>query len=228
MSPPCSDQRSDRLLVTTPTGDARLIIDRAPDRARATVVLGHGASGGAGARDLVALAAALPPGGITVVRVEQPWRVAGKRMASAPAVLDRGWLGAVAQLGAHVEHTEVLIVGGRSAGARVACRTAVALGAAGCLALAFPLHPPGRPGVSRLPELVAAGVPTLVVQGERDAFGGPEHVGVHGSDLPPGSAIIAMPGADHSFAVLRSAPLSQGQLLDRLVTAVRAWCSTLL
>ena len=133
---------SEQRLVSTPAGDARLIVDRAPRRARATLVLGHGAGGGAGARDLVVLAEALPAAGFTVVRVEQPWRVAGKRVAPAPATLDRGWLGALA----HLEVAGALLVGGRSAGARVACRTALALGAAGCVALAFPLNPPRRAG----------------------------------------------------------------------------------
>ena len=219
MSRPCSDQR----LVSTPTGDARLIVDRSGRRARATLVLGHGAGGGVGARDLVALAAALPADGVTVVRVEQPWRVAGKRVAPAPATLDRGWLGALA----HVEITAPLIVGGRSAGARVACRTALALGAAGCLALAFPLHPPRRaghpfdPARSRLPELLGAGVPTLVVQGERDAFGGPEALEASRQHFPAGTVVIEIPGADHSFAVLRGGSHTQGQVLDRLITSVR-------
>jgi predicted alpha/beta-hydrolase family hydrolase len=224
MNRPCSDQR----LVTTPLGVARLITDRATGPARATLVLGHGAGGGAGARDLAALAAALPTSGITVVRVEQPWRVAGKRIAPTPAILDRGWLAAVA----HVEVAGALVVGGRSTGARVACRTALLLGAVGCVALAFPLHPPGRPGVSRLAELVGAGVPTLVVQGERDAFGGAAALG---TDLPPGVEVVGIAGADHGFAVLRRAtqsqplvvPPTQGQVLDRLLTAVRDWCWTL-
>ena len=189
-------------------------------------MLGHGAGGGAGARDLVALAAALPPDGVTVVRVEQPWRVAGKRVAPAPATLDRGWLGALA----HVEISGPMIVGGRSAGARVACRTALALGAARCLALAFPLHPPRRagrpfdPARSRLPELLAAGVPTLVVQGERDAFGGPEALEASCRHFPAGTVVIGIPGADHSFAVLRGGSRTQGQVLDQLITSVRDWC----
>jgi predicted alpha/beta-hydrolase family hydrolase len=225
VSRPCSEQR----LVTTPAGDARLIVDRAPRRARATLVLGHGAGGGAGARDLVALAEALPAAGFTVVRVEQPWRVAGKRVAPAPATLDRGWLGALA----HVKVTGALLVGGRSVGARVACRTALALGAAGCVALAFPLHPPGRTGRpfdptrSRLPELIAAGVPTLVVQGERDAFGGPEELQASRRSLSADTVVVGIPGADHGFAVLRGGRGTQGQVLDRLVTSVRDWCLTL-
>ncbi len=226
MSRPCSDQR----LVSTPAGNARLIIARAPRRARATLVLGHGAGAGAGARDLVALAEALPAAGVTVIRVEAPWRVAGKRLAPAPATLDNGWLGALTQ----VEVTGALLVGGRSAGARVACRTALALGAAGCVALAFPLHPPLGPGRpfdptrSRLPELIAAGVPTLVVQGERDAFGGPEELEASRPQLPAGTVVIGIPGADHGFAVPRNGSQTQGQVLDRLTTSVRDWCLSLI
>ena len=207
-------------------GDARLIVDRAAGRAQTTLVLGHGAGGGAGARDLLALAQTLPAAGVTVVRVEQPWRVAGKRVAPAPATLDRGWLGALAQ----VEISGALVVGGRSAGARVACRTALALGAASCVALAFPLQPPRRPGRpfdptrSRLPELISTGVPTLVVQGERDAFGGPEALEASRQLLPVDTVVIGISGADHSFAVLRGEGRTQGQVLDQLVTSVRDWC----
>ena len=115
-----------------------------------TLVLGHGAGGGIEARDLVALAKALPERGVTVVRVEQPWRVAGRKVAGPPATLDRAWLAVLEALAV----AGPLVVGGRSAGARVACRTAAQVGAAGCLALAFPLHPPGRPEKSRLDELL--------------------------------------------------------------------------
>ena len=129
-------------------------------------MLGHGAGGGVGAADLAALASRLPPVGVSVLLVDQPWVVAGRKVAAPPPALDRGWLAALAALAVQGP----LLVGGRSAGARVACRTAEAVGAAGVLALAFPLHPPAdRP--SRLPELdlpAAAGIPVLVLQGIRD------------------------------------------------------------
>lgn len=155
--------------VGTPAGEARITWHRAADP-RLVLAVSHGAGGGIEARDLAALAAALPPRGITVALVEQPWRVAGKKVAAAPKVLDTGWRAlwpALAEPGLPV------VAGGRSAGARVACRTAAELGAAGVLALAFPLHPPGRPEKTRLAELVEAGSPTLVVQGGRDPSGGP-------------------------------------------------------
>ena len=147
-------------------GDARLVRDRSRHPV-ATLLLGHGAGGGVDARDLAALAAALPRNGISVVRVEQPWRVAGKKVAPRPEVLDECFVAAADKLRVRTP----LVVGGRSAGARSAARTARELGASGYVALAFPLHPPGRPERSRLEELEAVTVPTLVVQGERDPFG---------------------------------------------------------
>ena len=182
-------------IIATPGGDARVDV-AAARKPRATLVLGHGAGGGIDAADLVALADALPATGITVVRVEQPWRVAGRRVATAPATLDRAWIAVLAALAL----SGPVIVGGRSAGARVAVRTALQVGAIGAVALAFPLHPPGRPERSRLSELEECGVPTLVVQGERDPFGGP--------DAFPRKRlrydVRAVPGADHSFRVTRS------------------------
>jgi uncharacterized protein len=197
-------------LVPTPLGDARLIIAAADD-ARATVVLGHGAGGGAHARDLTALARALPPVGVTVVRVEQPWRVAGRRVAPRPAVLDQAWLAALEA----VDVAGSLVLGGRSAGARVACRTAVRLGAAGVVCLAFPLHLPGRPERSRIDELTGAGVPALVVQGERDTFGRPE-------EFPAGPfELVAVPHADHSMAVPKAH--DQEAVLVKVVDTVSDW-----
>jgi predicted alpha/beta-hydrolase family hydrolase len=178
-------------------------------------VLGHGAGGGIEAADLAALAAQLPPRGVTVVRVEQPWRVAGRKVATPPPTLDLAWTAVLAAL--DVEGP--LVVGGRSAGARVACRTARATGAAGVVALAFPLHPPGRPDRSRLPELAGTGVPTLVVQGDRDAFGGPEQ-------FPPDDAsrtLVRIPFADHGLRVPASAPLTQHEALSLVVEAVQRW-----
>jgi hypothetical protein len=148
--------------------------DEPPGAARGTLVLGHGAGAGVGSADLTAVAGAAVAAGWRVLLVDQPWVVAGKRIAPAPARLDEGWtavLGAVRD-----ELTGPLVLGGRSAGARVACRTAADLGAAGVLALAFPLHPPGRPEKSRAAELRGVAVPLLVVQGETDAFGGPAEV----------------------------------------------------
>ena len=199
--------------IDTPVGEARVEI-RCATTSQFTLVLGHGAGGGIGARDLEALAVALPARGVTVMRVEQPWHVAGRRVAAPPPTLDVAWSAVLAEL----DVTGPLVVGGRSAGARVACRTAAALGAVGCLALAFPLHPPGRPEKSRLGELIGAGVPTLVVQGDRDAFGGP-------ADFPPDGPFLlrALPFADHSLRVPASAPLTQREALGMVVDFTDRW-----
>lgn len=201
--------------VDTPVGEARIGYARAA-RPLAVLALGHGAGGGVEARDLQAIAAALPPLGITVALVEQPWRVAGRRVASAPATLDRGWLPVAAELAAE---GPPLLVGGRSAGARVACRTGAGSGAAGILALAFPLHPPGKPESSRVEELTGAGLPTLVVQGLRDPFGRPEEF----PELPEGVELVAVPGADHGFAVPKRGPVTQDEALAAVTGAVAEW-----
>jgi predicted alpha/beta-hydrolase family hydrolase len=158
--------------IPTPHGPARAHVERADD-ARAALVLGHGAGGGVDAPDLVAAADAALSVGVAVALVEQPYRVAGKRSQPAEAKLDEAWTAVAEALrGGELEGLP-LICGGRSAGARVACRTAAATGAGGVLCLAFPVHPPGKPEKSRLDELDAVGVPVLVVQGRSDPFGMP-------------------------------------------------------
>jgi predicted alpha/beta-hydrolase family hydrolase len=156
--------------IETPHGPARAHLRPAADP-RALLVLGHGAGGGVGTPDLVAVSDAAQQAGITVVLVEQPYRVAGRRSPAPAHQLDAAWVAVVDRL--RSRRALPLVVGGRSSGARVACRTAAATRAAGVLCLAFPLHPPGRPERSRLAELDAVTVPTLVVQGERDPFGLP-------------------------------------------------------
>jgi uncharacterized protein len=203
--------------IDTPVGEARVEI-RPAVSPRQTLVLGHGAGGGIGARDLEALAGVLPGRGVTVIRVEQPWHVAGRRVAAPPPILDVAWSAVLAELAV----TGPLVVGGRSAGARVACRTAGAVGAVGALALAFPLHPPGRPEKSRLGELTGAGVPTLVVQGDRDAFGGPTAFPTDGPFL-----MRRVPFADHSLRVPASAPLTQREAIALVVDAVDRWLRSL-
>jgi predicted alpha/beta-hydrolase family hydrolase len=197
--------------VRTPHGDARLVTHRAKSPI-ATLLLGHGAGGGIDAADLQALATTLPRNGVTVVLLEQPWKVAGKKLAPRPAVLDEGLRAAAASL----RSTAPLVVGGRSAGARSAARCARDVGAVGCLALAFPLHPPGRPERSRLDELEGAGVPTLVVQGERDPFGTPE-------EFPGDVDLTAVPGADHSFRVPKRGVISQEDVDGIIVEATLEW-----
>ncbi|MGX2994636.1 alpha/beta hydrolase family protein [Streptomyces sp. JNUCC 64] len=205
----------DPVAVPTAQGDARVHWYRAADPVR-VLALGHGAGGGTATRDLLALAAALPRHGTTVALVDQPWRVAGKKLAPAPKTLDAAWRELWPALAA--EGLPV-IAGGRSAGARVACRTARELGARAVLALAFPLHPPGRPERSRADELLGAGVPTLVVQGGNDPFGHPD-------EFPDGPyELAAVAHADHSFAVAKRAPVSGDETLRTLVDAVTEWTS---
>ena len=179
--------------VDTPLGPAR-VLRREPGTVHGTLVLGHGAGGGLAAPDLEAVSEAAHGAGWRVLGVEQPWRVAGRRIAPAPARLDLAWTAVLDDLRAADELVGPLVLGGRSAGARVACRTAAAHGAAGVLALAFPLHPPGRPEKSRADELALVGVPLLVVQGETDAFGGPAEV----ATAAPHAQVAAVAG-DHAL-----------------------------
>jgi len=170
------------------------------ERPWASCLLSHGASGGVDAPDLQLAARLLPANGVEVLLVEQPWRVAGRRSASPPPRLDEAFTAIVEQVAPRFPY----VVGGRSAGARVGCRTGRLLGAVGVLALSFPLHPPGRPERSRLGELLGAGLPVLVVQGTRDAFGSAEDVrSAVGSNAPgrrqagrragPGGRLAAYP-----------------------------------
>ena len=163
------------LAVDTPHGQANVHLHPVAEP-RAALVLGHGAGGGVAAPDIVAATEVANAEGLSVALVEQPYRVAGRRSPAPARQLDAAWTAVVDNLSAGELKGLPLIVGGRSMGARVACRTVEASGAVGVLCLAFPLHPPGRaadPEVSRLPELDAVAVPTLVVQGESDPFGMP-------------------------------------------------------
>ena len=198
-------------VVPTPHGDARLVVDRSKHPI-ATLLLNHGAGGGVESPDLAVLARELPRDGITVVRLEQPWRVAGKKVAPRAEVLDQCLVAAADKLRPRTP----LVVGGRSAGARAALRTAGHLGASGCLALAFPLHPPGRPERSRLAELEAVTLPTLVVQGDRDPFGRPD-------EFPPDRDLAVVPEADHAFKVAKRAAISQEEALCLIVEATLEW-----
>jgi predicted alpha/beta-hydrolase family hydrolase len=160
------------LELDTPHGLARAHVD-AVDRPLAALVLGHGAGGGIQAPDLVGAAQAARSAGVSVALVEQPYRVAGRRSPAPANQLDAAWIAVVSQLRAGPLGGLPLLTGGRSAGARVACRTVAETESVGVLCLAFPLHPPGRPEKSRLAELDAVDVPTLVVQGDHDPFGMP-------------------------------------------------------
>jgi uncharacterized protein len=180
------------LAVETPHGQAKIYLHLA-ERPRGALVLGHGAGGGVSAPDLVAATKAAQAEGFTVALVEQPYRVAGRRSPAPAGQLDTAWANVLAQLRDDTLHGVPVICGGRSSGARVACRTAAEVGAVGVLCLAFPVHPPGRgddPAKSRLPELDAVTVPTLVVQGERDPFGIPTE--------GPNRTVVLVPGT-HSL-----------------------------
>lgn len=197
--------------VDTPQGEAHLAIYRA--RAPSvTVVLTHGAGGGIQAPDLQHLARALPREQASVLLVEMPWRVAGKRMAPRPEVIDESFRAVLDRLRVRTP----LVVGGRSAGARSACRIARDAAASGVLALSFPLHPPGQPERSRVAELRGVRVPTLVVQGGRDPFGTPE-------EFPAETELVVVPDADHSLKVPVRAPLSAAEGLAIVEEAALEW-----
>ncbi len=198
------------LQLETPHGLARAHL-RLVDSPFAALILGHGAGGGVESPDLVGATNAAREVGISVVLVEQPYRVAGRRSPAPARQLDEAWRAVVSQLRDDTLSGLPLLLGGRSAGARVACRTAEELGAAAVLCLAFPVHPPGRaddPEKSRLPELDAVRVPTLVVQGERDPFGMPPD--------GPIRTVVRIPGT-HS---LRSSTAVAAAVSDWLATIV--------
>jgi predicted alpha/beta-hydrolase family hydrolase len=178
MGPWCHVPDDASLDIETPHGTARAHVAHAQDAA-AALLLGHGAGGSVDAPDLLAAREAALAAGVTVARIEQPYRVAGRRSAAPAKQLDAAWLAVHAALTAPGGVLDGLptLGGGRSSGARVACRTAAETGALGVLCLAFPLHPPQRdpdaPSKTRLPELEAVRVPVLVVQGANDRFGVP-------------------------------------------------------
>jgi hypothetical protein len=196
------------LEIETPHGLARVDLHCVPE-GRAGLLLGHGAGGGIAAPDLVAAAQSARRAGVHVALVEQPYRVAGRRAPAPAKQLDTAWLAVVEYLGAGVLEGLPLVFGGRSSGARVACRTSEEGGAAAVLCLAFPVHPPGKPEKDRLPELAGVDVPILVVQGERDPFGQPPPA--------PHRDVVLLPG-DHSL---------KGDL-DGLSRAVGEWLERIL
>lgn len=209
-----------RYVVATAEGAAVVELAAPAGALRALVLLGHGAGGGIDSPDLAELAAALPAAGFAVARVEQPYRAAGRRTPPAARRLDAAWLTVVAELlGGDRLSGLPLVVGGRSSGARVACRTAAAAGAAAVVALAFPLRPPGR-STSRLDELLGVPVATLVVQGSRDCFGGPTDFP---APLPPQFGLLAISGADHGFRTRRVDGRSTGECLAELSRGVLGW-----
>lgn len=161
--------------------------------------------------DLELLARRLPEQGTTVVRFEQPWRMAGRRVASPAPRLDEAWLTALHWLQWQPWAIGPTFVGGRSAGARVACRTANALEASAVICLAFPLHLPGQPEKSRIAELLQPDAPRLVLQGTSDAFGRAAEIEAATKNVG-GIRLVELPGADHSFRVARSSSFTAADL----------------
>ena len=159
--------------IDTPHGPARAHLHPPGATPSGALILGHGAGGGVGAPDLVAAAGVAVALGFAVALVEQPYRVAGRKSPAPATQLDAAWTAVVARLRGDELAAGPLVTGGRSSGARVACRTVSATGADAVLCLAFPVHPPGKPEKSRLGELDGVDVPVLVVQGESDPFGMP-------------------------------------------------------
>ena len=178
-----------RIEVPTPHGPARAELHCAAE-GRAALLLGHGAGGGTDAPDLVAVTRAATSAGVHVALVEQPYRVAGRKAPAPARQLDTAWLTVAEDLGQRWFAELPLIFGGRSSGARVACRTAEEGAASAVLCLAFPLHPPGRPEKSRQAELDGVDLPVLVVQGERDSFG---------QSTPTHSREVVLVAGDHSL-----------------------------
>lgn len=208
------------LRVATPDGPGELLLDAA-DNPVAALVLGHGAGGGVGAWDLELLARELPATGVSVARYRQPWLVAGRKVAGPPASLDRAWRPAVAAI-ASAWPGVPLFVGGRSAGARAACRC-FDEGSAGLVALSFPLHPPGKPHKSRVAELAAVDGPVLVLQGATDPFGSPADIARALADAGySGERIVPVPGATHSLAPAKSLPAPKAAEREQLVVAAVA------
>ncbi len=204
-------------VVDTPDGPGELVIAEAASPL-AALVLGHGAGGSEEAWDLAFLARALPASGVSVARYRQPWLVAGRKVAGPPASLDRCWVPAVAAV-RELWTGVPLFVGGRSAGARCACRCFSATDA-GLVLLSFPLHPPGKPEKSRVSELAGAAGPALVLQGAADPFGTPEDLARALADVGyAGERIVPVPGATHSLAPPKSLPPARLAEREQLLLA---------
>jgi predicted alpha/beta-hydrolase family hydrolase len=193
----------DVIEIDTPHGPARVHLNKIRG-AQGAVVLGHGAGGGVGSVDLQAAAQAAAAETFSVALVEQPYRVAGRRSPAPARQLDAAWIAVIQHLRAGPLKRVPIVTGGRSAGARVACRTAGETGATAVLCLAFPLHPPGRPEKSRQDELDGVPVPVLVIQGKSDPFGMP---------APAGNRTVVTVAGNHS---LRAD-------LDAIRTAIAHW-----
>lgn len=210
---------TETLPAQTSQGPGRWLVNRPEGRlAQCLLLLNHGAGGGLDGIDLVACAELLPADGVVVARFDQPWHVAGKKVATRPPTLDQAFLEALPVLLDSSEPGLPVVSGGHSAGARVACRTADHIGARAVVALSFPLHPPGKPERSRREELLHPSCPVLVVQGERDPFGDGDEVRAALADHD-GVKVVDVEAAAHNLAVaakVRSAT-AQRELLAGVV-----------
>jgi uncharacterized protein len=194
--------------ILTSSGTARADVDEVP-APRFLLVLTHGAGAAPDSADLLAARDAAQALGAVVARVTQPYRVRGARAPGSAARQDAAWLEVIEALRDRFPGLPV-VQGGRSNGARLACRTAMAAGARAVVALAFPLHPPGRPDQSRAQELRGAGVPVLVVNGDRDPFGVPA--------VTDADRVVVLPGETHALTRNTSA----------VAAAVSGWLSEVL
>lgn len=201
-----------RVEIETRFGPARAELHCA-EEGSAALMLGHGAGGGIEAKDLVVVTRVAQAAGIHVALVEQPYRVAGRRAPAPATQLDESWLTVADELEKRWFDEMPVVFGGRSSGARVACRTAEAGSAVAVLCLAFPTHPPGKPEKSRQDELSSVGVPTLVVQGERDPFGIPERGRHH--------EVVVVQGTHTLDADLDGVSRTVGEWLGRVLRPVR-------
>jgi predicted alpha/beta-hydrolase family hydrolase len=203
-------------VVGTPIGDARISWYQPRGPARAMVVLGHGSATGIEAPDLQAIAKTLPPRDIAVALVTQPYRLSGGMRGRDEASLDVAWR----HVWPYVANGAVpVIAGGRSAGSQVACRTAKDLGATAVLALSYPLLGPGSPR-----ELIATGLPTLIVQGANDPYGQPGQF----PPLPPAFQLVEVPFANHTFMVPATSGIDAAATLATVTGAVIRWLEDLL
>lgn len=217
--------------VPTPVGVAAVHRHPAVGPARASLVLGHGLGGGIGAPDLQVIAAQLPGLGVDVLLVEQPWRVAGRRIGGPPSTLDAAWIAVLADIRDRSDHAQRMVVGGRSAGARVALRTAATVVADAVLAISFPLHPPGRAqaasAAAKTAELVGAAraYPTTVIQGERDPMGTPAELTAALAGAGVRVGMVVVPHANHSLTVPAKLGGNQAglELVATAAAAVVGW-----
>lgn len=207
--------------VWTRHGPGRWHIDAPPGPPMAELAIGHGAGGGVTSSDLKLVTTAMVAAGLRVGRFEQPWRVAGRPVAAHATQLDAAWSDALPHF---ASRSLPLVVGGRSAGARVACRTAQHVEAVGVLALAFPLHPRGKPNGSRWTEVPS--LPVLLVQGDRDPFGSAGSLAQAAAGLSS-STVLPIPGADHSLQVWGQGPITQCEADEIVARGAVRWTVSL-